>query len=357
MMTYLKMNKNIFLYCVSIFLFITNLGYTKSVQAKPNCIHSVLSDLASYPNNLINILTAKKYFIIEANMDKVIDYKLSKISLQLQNEIDKRSIHNIEIAKKDNDLIIFYKNALDSTNILNIIQILPKNILNNAEVKNELIGNQLQMTLTIPKQSIKKELYLKSKWIIQDVLMINNIHAIMLPMALNKFIIIPIEDNKNNLSNLFQNVGNVTLHLVNENSISHNTSSIDTIILPFLFSQHTSLPIYKQQLMSGQSIINADSKFDPYLQSYSVNINFDNSNKEQLYNITRQNVDKIIATVMNNKIIFASHIRAPIYGGRVMIEGNFSQQQANAIANLLSLNYIPITFKVAETERLTIFPK
>lgn len=349
-MAYLNMNKNIFLCFISIFFFTFNLCHSETAKAKTNLIHTIYSDITSFPNYLIKILTAKQYFIIKTNIDKIIEYRLLKIKQLTQNEIRKQSIENIKITKKNNSLIIFYKNIQDSTKILNIIKSLSKNILNSAELKNELINNQLQMTLTIPTQNIKKELNLKSKSIIQSILLINNIQATVLPMTSNKFFIIPLKGKKIDSPLLFQDIDKTTFHLVNENFSPYNTPSTDTIFLPFLFSADQKIPIYKHPIMDGQSIINTYSKFNPYLQTYPVYIIFDSTDKK-LLQITSQNIRKTIAIVMNDKIIFAPRIMAPIYNGKTVVEENFSAQQGKAIANLLSLNYLPITFKITEIQR------
>lgn len=357
MMTYHKMNKNIFLYCVITFLFLANLSYSETVKAKTNFSYNMCSDIAFYPNNLIKILTAKQYFIIEANIDKVIEYRLLKISQQVQIEINKQSIPNIEITKKGNNLIIFYKNALDSTKILNIIQNLPRSILNNAELKNELINNQPQMTLTLPNLNIAKELHSKSEDIIKDIFKVNHIQAITIPLSNNKFFIISLKNDQIDLESYFQNIGKVTFHLVDNKENFDNPLSSSVISLPFMFNPSERLPIYKNALMDGQSITNATAKFSQDIQQYSINVEFDITGTKLLKDIARQNISKKMAMIIDNKIIFAPLITEPVDYGKVRINGNISSQQAKAIANLLSLNYIPITFKVTETDTFNILSK
>jgi preprotein translocase subunit SecD len=64
---------------------------------------------------------------------------------------------------------------------------------------------------------------------------------------------------------------------------------------------------------------------------------------------TTQNVGKILAIVLDKKIISAPRINSPITDGAGQIQGNFTIDSANALALQLRYGSLPIPLKVVET--------
>ena len=53
--------------------------------------------------------------------------------------------------------------------------------------------------------------------------------------------------------------------------------------------------------------------------------------------ITRENIGKRIGVLIDGKLVMAPTIRAPILEGKAIIDGNFSEEQADKIANSIML--------------------
>lgn len=67
---------------------------------------------------------------------------------------------------------------------------------------------------------------------------------------------------------------------------------------------------------------------------------------------TRQNQGKILAIVLDKKVISTPRIREPIESGEGIIEGNFTVESANALTVQLRYGSLPIPLKVAETRTI-----
>ncbi|MFN3309841.1 MAG: protein translocase subunit SecD, partial [Anaerolineales bacterium] len=67
---------------------------------------------------------------------------------------------------------------------------------------------------------------------------------------------------------------------------------------------------------------------------------------------TRQNQGKILAIVLDKKVISAPRIREPIETGEGIIEGNFTVESANALTVQLRYGSLPVPLKVAETRTI-----
>ena len=66
-----------------------------------------------------------------------------------------------------------------------------------------------------------------------------------------------------------------------------------------------------------------------------VNFAFDTRGATEFGNVTKTNVGRRFAIVLDNKVISAPVIREPIIGGSGQISGNFTLQTANDLAILL----------------------
>jgi len=66
---------------------------------------------------------------------------------------------------------------------------------------------------------------------------------------------------------------------------------------------------------------------------YEINIHFKREVSKKLFRLTRHNVDKPLAIVVDNKIIFAPIIREPIDGGKLSIVGKISYQTGRFVAD------------------------
>lgn len=67
---------------------------------------------------------------------------------------------------------------------------------------------------------------------------------------------------------------------------------------------------------------------------------------------TRQHQGKILAIVLDKKVISTPRIREPIESGEGIIEGNFTVESANALTVQLRYGSLPIPLKIAETRTI-----
>ena len=109
-----------------------------------------------------------------------------------------------------------------------------------------------------------------------------------------------------------------------------------------------SYPIQDRVELSGDRLSDARVSFDPNTQEPVVNFRFDNAGAVRFADITRANVGKPFAIVLDDKVLSAPVIREPITGGSGQISGNFSVQSANTLAALLRAGALPAKLTVIE---------
>lgn len=105
--------------------------------------------------------------------------------------------------------------------------------------------------------------------------------------------------------------------------------------------------IKSQVMLSGDLLVDAHTGFSANGQSV-VNIRFNNLGAKKFGDITRDNVGKPFAIVLDNKILTAPVIRSVILGGSAEISGNFSTKEASDLALLLRAGALPAPLDIIE---------
>lgn len=110
-------------------------------------------------------------------------------------------------------------------------------------------------------------------------------------------------------------------------------------------------PVYyavkKQVIVSGNNLIDAQPGFDEYNRPI-VHFKFDSLGAKKFADATRNNVGKVFAIVLDDKIIMAPHIKEPILGGTGSISGSFQVQEAQDLALLMRAGALPAPLKILE---------
>jgi preprotein translocase subunit SecD len=106
--------------------------------------------------------------------------------------------------------------------------------------------------------------------------------------------------------------------------------------------------IEKRALVSGGDLVDAQAGFDQRNGQPIVNFRFNSAGARKFAEVTKQNVGKRFAIVLDNKVISAPVINEPIPGGAGQISGNFTVQSANDLAILLRAGALPAPLTVVE---------
>ena len=106
--------------------------------------------------------------------------------------------------------------------------------------------------------------------------------------------------------------------------------------------------VEKRALVSGGDLVDAQPGFDQRNGQPIVNFRFNSTGARKFAEVTKANVGKPFAIVLDNKVISAPVINEPIPGGAGQISGNFTVQSANDLAILLRAGALPAPLTVVE---------
>lgn len=99
--------------------------------------------------------------------------------------------------------------------------------------------------------------------------------------------------------------------------------------------------LQKRILVSGADLVDAQQSFKQNTTEPVVSFRFNTSGSQRFAKVTRDNVGKPFAIVLDSEVISAPVIREPILGGSGEISGRYTVQTANDLAILLRSGALP----------------
>ena len=118
--------------------------------------------------------------------------------------------------------------------------------------------------------------------------------------------------------------------------------------------QRIPILVYKQALVEGADLTDAQASFDQRTSEPIVNFKFNIAGARKFATATQENVGRPFAIVLDNEVISAPVIREPILGGSGQISGNFTVESANNLAILLRAGALPA--KLTPIEQRVVGP-
>ncbi|MEK9176395.1 MAG: protein translocase subunit SecD [Patescibacteria group bacterium] len=106
-------------------------------------------------------------------------------------------------------------------------------------------------------------------------------------------------------------------------------------------------PLKKTDL-SGSDLSSSAVTFDQNTGSPVVQLKFDSDGKKKFGEITKRNLQKPVAIVLDNLIITAPNVNEAILTGDAVISGGFTQEQAKSLSTQLNAGALPVPLTVLE---------
>ena len=106
--------------------------------------------------------------------------------------------------------------------------------------------------------------------------------------------------------------------------------------------------VRKRVMVSGDRLIDAQVGTDSRSGQPVVNFRFDSAGGKRFGEVTRDNVGRPFAIVLDREVISAPVIREAILGGAGQISGRFTFQEATDLALLLRAGALPAPLKILE---------
>jgi protein-export membrane protein SecD len=108
------------------------------------------------------------------------------------------------------------------------------------------------------------------------------------------------------------------------------------------------LVVQRRVMVAGDRLTSAAAQTNQQTGQWVVSFRFDSVGAREFGDVTKENVGRRFAIVLDKQVISAPVIREPILGGSGQIEGNYTVQSAADLAVLLNAGALPAALKVIE---------
>ena len=107
---------------------------------------------------------------------------------------------------------------------------------------------------------------------------------------------------------------------------------------------------FEETGLSGADLARAALAFDPTTREPMVSVTFNDEGTRKFAEITRANIGRAMAIVLDGAIISDPIIRDEITGGTAQISGNFTPESARSLARDLNYGALPVKVSLAESQ-------
>ncbi len=158
---------------------------------------------------------------------------------------------------------------------------------------------------------------------------------------------LPGVEDPNRIKELLGQTARMTFHLVDDNPALGATPPPGVVYLPGE-REGERFAVRRRVEVDGADLTNARAGQDSRTGEWVVNFQFNSTGTRRFAQITRENVGRPFAVVLDGKVITAPVIREPITGGQGQISGSFTARSANDLAVLLRAGALPAPLTVVE---------
>lgn len=166
------------------------------------------------------------------------------------------------------------------------------------------------------------------------------------------FIQVPGESDPERLKNIIGQTAKLTFQMVDESATPADLQAgrvpPGDELVPSNDGIQPAYLVKKRSVVTGEMLTSASPGFDGQTGQPVVQFRFNSLGAARFGDVTRNNIGKRFAIILDNKVISAPVIQGAITGGSGQITGHFTTQSANDLAVLLRAGALPTRLIVQE---------
>jgi preprotein translocase subunit SecD len=156
-------------------------------------------------------------------------------------------------------------------------------------------------------------------------------------------------DNPQEIKSILGKTAKMTFHFVSNSTFDQSDelkNMVDSGFEKIYDDKGRAYLINKEVVLSGDLLIDANPTY--YQGIPAVTFRFNDVGARKFAEITKNNIGKIFAIVLDNKVITAPRINVAINDGSGVISGSFTTKEAGEVALLLRAGALPAPLKIIE---------
>lgn len=285
-------------------------------------------------------LQGGSHLLLEVDVDGVVKQRSEDLVNSLRPELRKEDIGYSGLGTMPNGFKVTLKEGIHSSEVQSKIRKMDSGLIVKAtdETHIEAVFDEPAL-IDIQNQTISRSIEIVNRRI--------NATGTQEPIVQRQgdrriLVQLPGVDDPERIKNLLGKTAKLTFHLVDVDG----GSGADSRPVPMRETPGQNLPIKRRAILTGDMLVDARPAFQDGAPIVSFRLN--SMGAQKFCDVTRDNVDKPFAIVLDNEIITAPRINEAICGGNAQISGSFSVQETTDLALLLRAGALPTTLTVVE---------
>lgn len=326
------------------------------------CLLPTFTD--TWPHKKINLgldLQGGMHLVLEVQNVKAVEAEVDRTIHELKKELRSAGIKHQGIARQDDHTILAKISGDDSET--GFEKIVSEEFSNLSVSSPSRDGNYTAWQLRLPDDEIDMIKKMATEQALETIRNRIDEFGVSEPdiriQGGNRILIqLPGISDPGRAKDLIGKTAQLTFQLVNdEANVQAALNSAPPVGCEILYEDRedpatgavTRIPfvIKKQILLDGSLLVNARVEFDQFQQP-QVGIEFNRKGARIFDRITGQNIKKRLAIVLDKTVYSAPVIQDRIAGGKAVITGNFSLEEAKDLAIALRAGSLPAPVKIIQ---------
>lgn len=340
---------------VAIFLALPNLFSDQKISNFPSFI----------PSQKVNLgldLQGGSHLLLEVDTDSIEKEKIEDLTFDLRRMLKKDGIKYNNLKVIDDSIIFKITDATLVSGLVKNIKELSQSTSQNAvsaqsksnleiDINNDLINVSLtddylkQISISAVNQSIEI--------VRRRIDELGTREPTIQKQGTSRILIqLPGLDDPERIKSLLGKTAKLTFKLVDQKA-SYDPSNptkapVGSEILSSDSNSEFKYIVKKKVMVGGENLVDAQPGFDSQTNEPVVNFRFDRIGAKKFGKVTKANIGKPFAIILDNKVVSAPVIRDAILGGSGQISGGFSAEEAADLAVLLRAGALPAPLVILE---------
>jgi len=311
-------------------------------------------DLGIFSSNRVHLgldLKGGSQILLKIDYDSYVKDQLQLIATELRNEFRKSRIRIIPRIRLDvvngerEDYI--YLSTNNSKTDSKAIQKIVKKISSDLTIEEDSTGNlSIRYDKAVMNQIKYKLLQQSIEIVRRRIDETGTKEPIIQAQGRDRILVqVPGMESPDELKAVLGKTAKMTFHFVDPNV--HTDAVLPTNVEKMKeMNGNYEYYVNKQVILNGDLLQDANATFSE--GKPAVAFKFNSIGAKKFAEITRKNVGRILAIVLDDEVVTAPRINTPILGGSGIISGNFTTDEANRVALLLRAGALPAPMEIIE---------
>lgn len=343
----------------------------KSISVKTVFILSVIvaavvcllpSFLNTWPHKKINLgldLQGGMHLVLEVQNTKAVEAEVERTIQEMKKQLRKKDIKHLGISRAKDNSILAQVSESDKDGLETLLSDSFENLVVNRPVTTE---NKVSFRLALPDEEVLSIKKMATEQALETIRNRIDEFGVNEPdiriQGGNRILLqLPGITDPERAKGLIGKTAQLTFQLLNEevdpNAYLAKTPPVGTELLfetktdPSGASAKIPHVVKKRVLLDGSLLIDARVEFDQFQQP-QVGIEFNRKGARIFDRITGENIKKRLAIILDKSVYSAPVIQDRIAGGKAVITGNFTLNDAKDLAIALRAGSLPAPVKIIE---------